>query len=298
MDGLLVHTQLATLLLVAKRLLHGALPGHAPVRFDLHMRGSLQRVVKFVHPKPVAMAPREEHERLLLTRRLVDPLEAGWQAALSNGDVERAWAFWTTAAEETLLALACPDITPDSLPVGATLPLAPPHLPRGRVTNELLREVCLYPKQRRDTGGPLTCPLGRIQAAQDPLRDVLRWLERPAQGAGAMPSRVQPAWTALGRRLGRLRTLSPQYASLELDGSHDRLAPWASLFRRRTMLAGKVRPTLRAEDQEGLCEWRSWLEEAWTSDHVAVYRWFKAESYAPPVTVLSTPDGTILANLA
>ena len=111
------------------------------------------------------MALREEHERLLLRQRLPDPLEAGWQAALSTGDVDGAWAFWTTAAEETLLALACPDISPDSLPAGATLPLAPPHLPRGRGTDHLLREVRLCPKQRRDTGGPLTCRVACIQAA-------------------------------------------------------------------------------------------------------------------------------------
>ena len=137
-DGLLVDTRSATPLHTAEQLPRGAIPGHAPVRFDLHVRGSSQRLVKFVRPKPVALAPREEHERFLLIQRLLDPLEAGWQAALSTGDVDQAWAFWTTAAEETLLAMACPDITPDSLPVGANLPLAPPHLPRGRGTDQPL----------------------------------------------------------------------------------------------------------------------------------------------------------------
>ena len=66
-DGLLVDTRLATLLQRAERPPRGAIPGHTPVRFDLHLRGSSQRVVKFVRPKPVALAPREEHERLLLT---------------------------------------------------------------------------------------------------------------------------------------------------------------------------------------------------------------------------------------
>ena len=107
-DGLLVDTRLVTLLHTAERLPRGAIPGHAPVRFDLHLRGASQPVVKFVRPKPVAPAPREEHERLPLEQRLLDPLEAGWRAALSTGDVDRAWAFWTTTAEETLLALACP----------------------------------------------------------------------------------------------------------------------------------------------------------------------------------------------
>ena len=61
---------------------------------------------------------------------------------------------------------------------------------------------------------------------------------------------------------------------------------------------GKVLATLQAEDQDGLREWRSWLEEAWTSDQGAVYRWLKDESYAPPVTFLSRPDATATANLA
>ena len=130
-------------------------------------------MVKFVRPRPVVPALCEEHERLLLVRRLLYPLKAGWRAALSTGDMDRAWAFWTTAAGQTILALACPDITPDSLPAGATLPLAPPHLPRGRGTDQMFR-VRLCPKQWRDTGGPLTCPVARIQAAQGPLRDVLR----------------------------------------------------------------------------------------------------------------------------
>ena len=72
--------------------------GHTPVRFDLYPKGASQRMVKFVCPKPVEPAPREEHERLLLVRHLPDPLEAGWRAALSTGDVDQDWAFWTTAS--------------------------------------------------------------------------------------------------------------------------------------------------------------------------------------------------------
>ena len=165
-------------------------------------------------------------------QRLLDPLEAGWREALSTGDVDRTWAFWTTTAEETLLAPACPDITLDFLPAGATLPPAPSHLPRGRGADELLREVRLCPQQRRDTGGPLSCPVARIQAAQGPLWDVLRWLERPLRDAGALPGGVQQAWAALRRRMGRLG-LGPEYPGLELDGSRDQLAPIVSLRRLR-----------------------------------------------------------------
>ena len=131
-NGRLVDTRLAALLHAAERLPQGANSGHTPVCFAIHLKGASQRVVKFIRPKPLVPAQREEHERLLLVQRLLDPMEAGWRAALATGDVDHAWAFWTTAAEETLLALACPDITPDTLPAGATLPLAPPHLPRGK----------------------------------------------------------------------------------------------------------------------------------------------------------------------
>ena len=38
--------------------------------------------------------------------------------------------------------------------------------------------------------------------------------------------------------------------------------------------------------------------EAWTSDQGAVYRWLKDESYAPPATFLSRPDGAATPDLA
>ena len=105
-DGLLVDTHLAALLHAAERLPQGAISRHTPVCFDIHSKGASQRVVKFVRPKPLVPAEREDHERLLLVQRLLDPMEAGWRTALATGDVDRAWAFWTATAEETLLALA------------------------------------------------------------------------------------------------------------------------------------------------------------------------------------------------
>ena len=134
-DGLLVDTRLATLLHAAERMPLGAIPGHTPVCFDLHLRGVSQRVVKFVRPKPLEPAQREVHKPLCLFQRLLNPMEAGWRAALSAGDMDRAWAFETTTAEETILALACLDITPAPLPAAARLPLPLPHLPRGRGTD-------------------------------------------------------------------------------------------------------------------------------------------------------------------
>ena len=190
-DGLLVDTRLVALLHAVELLPRGAIPGHTPMRFDLHTKGASQRMVKVVRPKPVALARREEHMRLLLTQCLLEPLEAGWQASLSTGVVDWAWAFWTTAAEQALPAIASPDIPPDSLPARAALPLAPPHLSRGRGTDHLLCEVHLCPKQRRDTKGPLTCRVARIQAPQGPLRTVLNWLERTARGVGAMPTKLR-----------------------------------------------------------------------------------------------------------
>ena len=92
--------------------------------------------------------------------------------------------------------------------------------------------------------------------------------------------------------------LGPKYSSLKLDGSHDRLAPLAPLRRLCKTLAAKVRATLRAEDKDRLHEWRSWPEEASSSDQGAVYRWLKDESYGPPLTFLSRLDGTATANLA
>ena len=96
-DGMLVDTRLAALLHAAELLPRGAIPGHTLVRFDLHLKGASQRVVKFIRPKPVEVAPCGEREQLLLVHRLPDPLEASWRAALSTGDVDQAWAFGPTA---------------------------------------------------------------------------------------------------------------------------------------------------------------------------------------------------------
>ena len=71
-----------------------------------------------------------------------------------------------------------------------------------------------------------------------------------------------------------------------------------SLRRFRTTVVGKVWATVRAEDPVRSREWCAWLEEAWTSNQEAVYRWLKAESSAPPVTFPSWPDGNATADLA
>ena len=92
--------------------------------------------------------------------------------------------------------------------------------------------------------------------------------------------------------------LGPEYADFELGGAPGRLALLASLRRLRAALAGKVRATLRAEGKDRVREWHGWLEESWSSDQGAVYRWLKDESYAPPVTFLTRPDDTATANQA
>ena len=95
------------------------------------------------------------------------------------------------------------------------------------------------------------------------------------------------AWILSARSARNMRTLSRRRA---------RQAGPAGFL--STALAGKVRAALRAEDKDRVREWRAWLEESWSSDQGAVYRWPKDESYAPPVTFLSKPDGTATANFA
>ena len=278
-------------------LLRGALPGHTPVCFALRLEGAAQRVVKFVRPAPIQLAQRDAADQDRLVSCLWDPLEPWRRAALGTADVDFVWEFWTWAAEETLLALSCPDLTPESVAADSPLPAAPSHLPRGRGTDRLLRTVRLCPKQRRSTGAPLTCPQARIQAAQGPLREVLRWLERPHPRPGATPYRVMQAWKSLLSRLRRLRALGPGHSGFHVEGGPDRLAPLGSLRRLRTALASEVQAVQQAADSERLRAWRSSLEEASSTDQGAVYRWPKDESYAPPVTFLSRPDGTATANL-
>ena len=56
-DGLLVDTRLAALLHAAERLPRGAIPSHALVRFDVHLKGSSQRVVTLRLPQACRAGP-------------------------------------------------------------------------------------------------------------------------------------------------------------------------------------------------------------------------------------------------
>ena len=120
----------------------------------------------------------------------------------------------------------------------------------------------------------------------------------PCEWRGCHAAEVLQAWGALRCRLNRLNALGPAYASLELGGTQDRLAPLEPLCRLRTTPASMARATLWAEDKERPQEWRASLEEAQSADRGAVYRWLKLESYTPPVTFLSRLGGTATANMA
>ena len=91
--------------------------------------------------------------------------------------------------------------------------------------------------------------------------------------------------------------MGPDYSGFHVEGGPDRLALLGPVRRLRTALASRVRAVQQAEDRGRLRAWRSWLEEAWSTGQGAVYRWLKDESYVPPVTFLSRPDGTATANL-
>ena len=109
-DGLLVGTHLAPLLLRAPSLSMGGIPGHQPVCFDLHLQGARQRVLKFVRPRPVTPY-RGSLTSAWLVSRLVDPLRHRWLEVVGVEDVDRLWGLWTRVAEEVLLALSCPEST-------------------------------------------------------------------------------------------------------------------------------------------------------------------------------------------
>ena len=44
--------------------------------------------------------------------------------------------------------------------------------------------------------------------------------------------------------------------------------------------------------------WRDWLDEAWSADQGAVYRWLGGEGFTPPVVFLTREDGTPTSDVA
>ena len=98
-------------------------------------------MVKFVCPAPIRLAPREPSEQKVLVDCPGDPMEGAREEELAMADVDRVWQYWTWGAEETQLALSCPDLGPAAVYPTAPLPATPHHLPRGAGTDRLLREV-------------------------------------------------------------------------------------------------------------------------------------------------------------
>ena len=101
-DGLLVDTRPAALLHAAELLPRGAIPGHILVRYDLHLKGASQRVLKFIRPKPVELAPREEHESQSAAHARCTPLGvAPMSCAISSNQWRTSrrgpWAAWMCA---------------------------------------------------------------------------------------------------------------------------------------------------------------------------------------------------------
>ena len=152
----------------------------------------------------------------------------------------------------------------------AALPLDPLHVPRGMGTNQLLREVRPCPKQRSDTGGPLSCPLVRIKAAQGPFGTFSAcWSGRQM---ACVPSCARcNKWGGAPAPLDKLCVLGPACANLESSGTHDRQALLKPLRCLHPALTGMVQATLRAEDKGRLRDWHVWLDDSSTSKEGAVY---------------------------
>ena len=183
-DGLLVSTRLAIALRDAQAIAETGIPGHTPAEFELDVEMVGQPVVRFVKPEPVTLLERDPDLLADLVDRLLAPLEESRDAALATGDVDRAWGFWTWAAEEVLLALSLPHLQPPDIDRRPPLPVALDSMRRGRGTAALVREDRLCPRQQRSNGAPETCPLARLHGVQGAIRPVLRWLRDPHRAPG------------------------------------------------------------------------------------------------------------------
>ena len=172
--------------------------------------------------------------------------------------------------------------THPTLSPAAPLPVAPATLSRGRGTGTLVRETRLCPRQQKHGGAPETLPLARIHAAQGAMRTVLRWLRRPDPRPGAAPREVLCARGAARNRLRKVREMGPAVAALPPLEAHEPLPGEESLQRAMEALKGMAKAQRAREDRERVRAWRKWLDDAWSSDQGAIYRWLGGEGFTPP----------------
>ena len=76
--------------------------------FYLRLSCTAHRMWRVVWPLMVTTPHRPKEERTNLEDCLLSPLVADWEAMVESADVGTAWAYWTWAAEEALLALSDP----------------------------------------------------------------------------------------------------------------------------------------------------------------------------------------------
>ena len=84
-----------------------------------------QRVHRFVRPPQLQVPPIEAELLAELVVAMVGPLTPRWRQLLGKGDVDKAWGFWSWAAEELLLALCVPRLEAKDVRQDRPLPLAP-----------------------------------------------------------------------------------------------------------------------------------------------------------------------------
>ena len=80
------------------------IPGHRPVRFDLAVEAASQEELRAVRP-PQLILPERDSQRAL-GEALLSLYQGRLETLLAARRLDELWAFWTWAAEESLLALS------------------------------------------------------------------------------------------------------------------------------------------------------------------------------------------------
>ena len=91
-----------------------------------------------------------------------------------TSDIENIWELWTWLAEETGLALGCPDLQIGELKANNPLPFAAKKTIRGRGTKKMLKTINMAPTKTTDTGAPRTCVIRESLAIHGSLRSLMK----------------------------------------------------------------------------------------------------------------------------
>ena len=259
---------------------------HRPIVANLDLAACTKTISRVVRPRhfPVEeLEPWPEEAEVVAAEMSTLMKEDAFRMAISQGDVESAWALWSGMAEH-FLCNRC------GLQKGGSSSRLPAYCGRGH--GPKIVKGFAAGRGSNDTGDAQTAYQRMVVKLANRLLDLHLQLEGLQQsGPGALAESCRRLWAKI-RRVGARILPGTEFASAW--SSHT--PPPAACCQQ---LADKVSAQiegLSGEQRAGrTIRWQQWLQRAWISTPGQVYEWCRGQHNSSTLMVQAA-DGSLVAD--